>query len=192
MSCSIFIYSLVIAYFIHVRPRTQEVVVHHPNVFELELMPLICRRLLSNECRLPAGIQIYILGYPSNIGMRVDSIVIQGLILSAILFAILMGATYLIALAHATNESSYQFGYEYGKIEWNNCIVPEASCGLGHDDCTSTITNAAKVVTNQTACIHGFIDGWNKVCTHSLNNTDGFSKAVCPDYQVNEGLPLGY
>jgi hypothetical protein len=94
--------------------------------------------------------------------------------------------------AHVTNESSYQFGHEYGKIEWNSCIVPESSCSMGQDVCTSTITNAAKIVTNQTACMHGFINGWNKVCTHSLENTDGASKAVCPDYQVNEGLPLGY
>jgi hypothetical protein len=93
---------------------------------------------------------------------------------------------------YATNESAYQFGYKQGKDAWDCYKDPEAGCFLGNDACTSTITNAAKVVTNQTACIHGFINGWNKVCTHSIDATDGSSKAICPDNQVNEGLPLGY
>lgn len=99
------------------------------------------------------------------------------------------------AIAFAdTNESAYQFGYAQGRDSWN-CYNnnADAGCFMGKNACTSTITNAAKVVTNQTACIDGFVNGWNKVCTHNIDGAsdDGVS-AICPDSRVNEGLPYNY
>jgi hypothetical protein len=116
--------------------------------------------------------------------------------------AILVGI-FCYQVAYGTNESAYRFGYHYGKDQWQcwkESEINGQSCFMGNTTCTSTITNAAKVVTNQTACIHGFVNGWNKVCTHNIYEGGALqyeggltpSKVICPDTNVNEGLPDRY
>jgi hypothetical protein len=98
--------------------------------------------------------------------------------------------------AHATNESSYKYGYEQGKGEWGDCQIFDADCSIALDDCHSPVDIAVKyakpqimgetvnnyfyvkrydIVTNQTACIHGYIHAWNKVCDPVKANDDGGS-----------------
>lgn len=100
--------------------------------------------------------------------------------------------------AHATNESSYKYGYKQGKYEWTDCTTPEADCSIALDDCHSPVDIAVKyakpqimgetvnnyyyvkrydIVTNQTACIHGYINAWNKVCNQSAADDNG---VLCP------------
>jgi hypothetical protein len=84
-------------------------------------------------------------------------------------------ATAQIAIANATNKSSYMYGHKQGKFEWENCTTPEADCNIGLDDCpigpklfyVNAVPHVVGVVTNVTACVNGYIDGWNKVCNQS-------------------------
>jgi hypothetical protein len=93
-------------------------------------------------------------------------------------------------LAYATNENDYKYGFQHGKIEYGHCTYrgdQDEYCEAGGNVCTDTS------ITNQTACIDGFINSWNKVCTHSMSSAfDGTSKVVCPDIKTNEGLPYNY
>jgi hypothetical protein len=62
-------------------------------------------------------------------------------------------------LAYATNEneSSYKYGYKEAQVEWDNCTAPDDGCGTVTTDCFSP-------TTDKTACVDGFVDGWNHVC----------------------------
>jgi hypothetical protein len=70
--------------------------------------------------------------------------------------------------AFATNESSYKWGYEHGKSEWFSCDVG-GDCHNAVVDCHSSSTVPASSppntqVTNETACVHGFIHAFNRYC----------------------------
>jgi len=79
-------------------------------------------------------------------------------------------------VAYGTNESSYTWGFKLGKEEVVNCKDGDADCSGSNQDCAfpGNITKAvvydkfgdtrAVVVgplTNQTACMDGFVNGWN-------------------------------
>jgi hypothetical protein len=44
------------------------------------------------------------------------------------LFSALVGLLIGAQQAHATNESSYKYGFEQGKAEWGNCMGFGADC----------------------------------------------------------------
>ena len=73
---------------------------------------------------------------------------------------------------HATNESSYQYGYKQGKNEYLNCLDSDADCFTATNDCQS--------VTNQTACIDGYIQAWNKVCDPVKTSHWPNNEVPCP------------
>jgi carbonic anhydrase len=50
--------------------------------------------------------------------------------------------------AHATNESSYKYGYEQGKGEWGNCQNFDADCSIALDDCHSPVDIAVKYASD--------------------------------------------
>jgi hypothetical protein len=97
----------------------------------------------------------------------------------AILLALLVLAP---TLAFATNESSYKYGYGQGKSEWKDCIISDSECSDGLSDCKIPVVTLAKnsqgfydaskpinhydIVTNKTACIDGYVHGWNHLCNH--------------------------
>jgi hypothetical protein len=106
--------------------------------------------------------------------------------------------------AHATNASSYQYGYKQGKSEWTDCTTPEADCSIALDDCHSPVDVVVKyakpqimgetvnnfhyvkrydIVTNETACIHGYMHAWNHICDPDKANDNG---VLCPTTFVLE------
>jgi hypothetical protein len=88
---------------------------------------------------------------------------------------------------YGTNESSYKYGYVQGKGEWGDCQIFDAECSIALDDCHSPVDVAVKyakpyvkrydIVTNQTACIDGYIHAWNHVCKQPQANDNG---VLCP------------
>jgi hypothetical protein len=84
-----------------------------------------------------------------------------------------------LQLAHATNESSYKYGFQGGKSEWQSCAHTdgEGDCTAAGDFCASpyAVYNTTSPhgielyghtpqVTNITACIHGYVYAWNNIC----------------------------
>lgn len=81
-------------------------------------------------------------------------------------------------VAHATNESSYKWGYQQGKSEFANCDIFDADCNAAPDDCQSPSHVSVKnettgyynsipkynIMTNQTACMDGYSHAWEDSC----------------------------
>jgi hypothetical protein len=87
-------------------------------------------------------------------------------------------------LAYATNESSYKFGYESGKVMWHTCVNPDADCETAVPACTdhqvsyiNGVANIEPPPDNQTACQDGFIHAWNHMCAIK---TKGYDEVQCP------------
>jgi hypothetical protein len=83
----------------------------------------------------------------------------------ALVLGLGLGTTQMV---HATNESSYQWGYEHGKQEWSSCDAG-GDCHNAVYDCrvspaTSVSTASNTQVTNETACVHGYIHAFNRYC----------------------------
>jgi hypothetical protein len=87
----------------------------------------------------------------------------------------LVGSISVVGIAHATNESSYKYGYFGGKSEWDSCAHTdgEGDCTAAFDYCANPTTWANGTVaynvgqsdpTNITACIHGYVHAWNHFC----------------------------
>jgi hypothetical protein len=108
------------------------------------------------------------------------------------LFYMMVGAQ----IAHADNESSYKHGYQEGKSEWHSCASTdgEGDCSTAHDSCVNTVYyrdnitgqfdipyhwEVAPGVDNVTACIHGYVHSWNKVCDLDKGNARE-EKLTCP------------
>jgi hypothetical protein len=85
-------------------------------------------------------------------------------------------------LAMATNESDYKYGYKQAQVEWVNCTAPDDGCGTVTTDCFSPTTNT-------TACIDGFVDGWNHVCD-SVKAKENY--VYCPTTFQKEVKRVGY
>src|SRR5215469_12044701 len=75
--------------------------------------------------------------------------------------------------AYADNESSYKYGFQAAKSEWQSCATTdgEGDCTAAHDYCSDPITGTVPVfvrgehvyeavnlghVSNQTACVDGY------------------------------------
>lgn len=79
-----------------------------------------------------------------------------------------------------TNEGSYHYGFSHAKSLYECRSDPEASCIGGGDLCSNEITTYVRNITsgyltpvnlghvsNQTACIDGYVNGWNKACSEN-------------------------
>jgi hypothetical protein len=79
-----------------------------------------------------------------------------------------------------TNEGSYHYGYSHAKSQYECNSTPDASCMGGGELCSSEITAYVHNITsgyyvpedlghvsNQTACIDGYVNGWNKACSEN-------------------------
>src|SRR5215469_4108426 len=83
------------------------------------------------------------------------------------------------AIAHATNEGSYKFGFTVGFRDYNHCFDNGASdCSPPDNDaplqvCVNNPVNHE--VTNSTACIDGYIQGWQRWCKSDLKDCGQFS-----------------
>jgi hypothetical protein len=79
-------------------------------------------------------------------------------------------------IAMATNESSYLYGKQQGKLEWSNCTTTADDNG-NIPDCLSGVHVCSANVDNQTACIDGYVQSWN----HSCNPTQAHKLSIgCP------------
>jgi hypothetical protein len=93
--------------------------------------------------------------------------------------AIILPTAGIASHVYGTNESSYKYGYQNGKDEWTNCTDFDADCNDGLSDCQSPVITYDKnmttgyqdieikhynIMTNQTACIDGYVHAWNHVC----------------------------
>ncbi|MGA9150521.1 MAG: hypothetical protein WBZ36_08080 [Candidatus Nitrosopolaris sp.] len=75
----------------------------------------------------------------------------------------LMSQVGIAQLAHATNETSYKFGFQQGKIQYSQCTYrgdEDEDCQDRSSSCTGTWNNATRTVTNVTACVDGFVNDW--------------------------------
>lgn len=112
-------------------------------------------------------------------------------------------AMFIYQVAYGTNESSYKFGYRTGKYDYPNCTLPAdksngeiADC-FGPSQCNyfsnNTIfggvynyTNGLYYpvsqghVTNPTACVDRYINGWNHVCKPGAKDPDRTHVLPCP------------
>jgi hypothetical protein len=80
------------------------------------------------------------------------------------LFYMMFGAQ----MAHADNESSYQWGYRDGFDDYSYAIK------YGNDFPSSNIADVCKgvpeAVTNQTACTDGYVNGWKDWCMTDMKD----------------------
>ena len=70
-------------------------------------------------------------------------------------------------VAYGTNESSYQFGFNSADFKAGSaCDDTDGDCqsSVYIDACPTTSAN----VTNQTACVDGFVNGWRSDCMANL------------------------
>jgi hypothetical protein len=89
----------------------------------------------------------------------------------------LVGLMVGMHLAYATNESSYRYGYEQGKMAYKDSVDLrlEADPHGAKADCYSPVYEGANatgypmphydIMTNQTTCVVGWIDGYNSICS---------------------------
>src|SRR5215469_1451449 len=86
--------------------------------------------------------------------------------LCLVLIAILTLVPLSIASVKATNESSYQYGYQQGSLK-SSQIASGANLYPGHDTNTCVLGGA---VTNTTSCEDGFFVGYKDWCiNHAVN-----------------------
>jgi hypothetical protein len=112
---------------------------------------------------------------------RVEMIKIVHIIPLVLVLVDLVGAQY----AHATNESSYKYGYKDGYDTYNGCGGDTADCDWPDNfaavhDCERGAND--NNVTNSTACFDGFINGWKHWC----NDVD---PKTCAWFTTNDFIP---
>jgi hypothetical protein len=106
-----------------------------------------------------------------------------------------------------TNEGSYHYGYNNAKGLYECNKDPDASCKDGGDLCSSEIQVSVHNITsgyfpsvdlghvsNQTACIDGYVNGWNKACMEN-GKIAREQHLTCPtDFmnEVDKGLVNSY
>ena len=127
-------------------------------------------------------------------------------------------------VVYGTNESSYKYGYKQGKDEFTNCKDSDADCTAAPDDCQSPVVWNTKnettgyysvehrsydIMTNQTACMDGYSQGWEHSCKNNgiacvlLFKNYGFLPDAsivskingtwyrCDVFRTDNGLPCG-
>jgi hypothetical protein len=83
------------------------------------------------------------------------------------------------AIARATNERSYKWGFSVGFSDYNHCFdINALDCSPPNNDaplevCVSNPVNHE--VTNSTACIDGYIQGWQHWCKLDLKDCGQFT-----------------
>jgi hypothetical protein len=102
----------------------------------------------------------------------------QKMILAAIL--VLTAVIFCYQLAYGTNEGLYQWGYKSGR-EGYECSNYDANCnnGLGSCDIGAKLSYGIVTppgvphlegsVTNKTACLDGYVNGWKRWCNDDLS-----------------------
>ena len=91
------------------------------------------------------------------------------------------------AIAHATNEGSYKFGFSVGFSDYNHCFDNDADaldCSPPDNDaplqvCVNNPVNHE--VTNSTACIDGYVQGWQHWCKSDAKD--------CVDFMLSGRFP---
>src|SRR5215470_322617 len=70
----------------------------------------------------------------------------------------------------ATDESSYLYGYKNGRQGYQ-CSNFQADCDNGLSSCDVTIYSLKSTpqLTNKTACLNGYVDGWKQWCNTDLS-----------------------
>jgi hypothetical protein len=70
-------------------------------------------------------------------------------------------------LAYATNESSYNYGFKQGFSDYNTPVVnidaDDPTPNIDVQACDNSVLGGS-ALTNSTACIDGYIDGWQHWC----------------------------
>ncbi len=114
---------------------------------------------------------------------------------SMIALTLAVGFVLTAQTAFATNESSYQYGYKQGKYGWADCTDFDADCSTGLDHCNSAVqpvgsmltpqsqkvhNSNENVMTNKTACVHGYISGSNDVCNQTQARSWPNNEVTCP------------
>jgi hypothetical protein len=108
--------------------------------------------------------------------------------------AVVTGVVLALGFTHAaiaTNESSYKYGYWWGFNNYNcvseGCDVPDSyppstdTCEVGHHSVGITEVKGL-VVTNTTACSHGYINGWKDWCKKDTSDcTANVLRGIFPD-----------
>jgi hypothetical protein len=81
--------------------------------------------------------------------------------------------------AYATNESSYQYGFHYGFSRYKEAIDNSANVDfpgsnlVKYNPCMEYKNGVLVIssgVTNQTACIDGYVNGWKAWCKTDMND----------------------
>jgi len=97
------------------------------------------------------------------------------------------------ALQRTATDASYKWGFKNGKSEWVDCSDADGDCQTGLADCAaiyysvynyttgyySQVPNTAPVY-NQTACIDGWVNGWNHVCNQTMAKSWPNNEIICP------------
>jgi hypothetical protein len=90
------------------------------------------------------------------------------LTLIAILALALMPLSIASVKVRATNDSSYQYGYQEGKSGYQ-CSNFNADCYNGLGTCDISKYDNAPQLTNKTSCLEGFVNGWKIWCNSDLS-----------------------
>jgi hypothetical protein len=90
------------------------------------------------------------------------------------------------AIAHATNEGSYIFGYSAGYDDYHNCFIGDSTrigdCSPpSNDEALGICVVGNQAVTNSTACLDGYIQGWQHWCKSDTKD--------CVEYMLEGRLP---
>lgn len=88
----------------------------------------------------------------------------------------------LAQVAHATDESSYEYGYKMAQVDYRDCLAADNGCGTVTTACFSSMTN-------NTACIDGYVHGWNHVCDPVKAKENDLN---CPTTLQQEVRRVGY
>jgi hypothetical protein len=79
----------------------------------------------------------------------------------------------------ATNERSYKFGFNLGVDDYKHCFDNDApDCSPPNNDESLTICVNSPVnqdVTNSTACLDGYIQGWQHWCKSDIKDCAEFT-----------------
>jgi hypothetical protein len=91
----------------------------------------------------------------------------------------LVGSISVVGIAHATNESSYQYGLKQGFSDYNTAVTNSADADMPSS--SWDVQTCQHHVDNSTACVDGYIDGWKHWC-----KSDGVD---CGTWAANKIFP---
>jgi hypothetical protein len=96
-------------------------------------------------------------------------------------------AYFCYQVAYGTNESSYQYGFRDAVVMYSNCAIREEVGGncieygiaLPMSQCHVATYHipVQGIVTNSTACVDGYIDGWKHWCNSDAKTCASYATA---------------